>query len=566
MSGNKYNRCKTGILSYMAVLALFFTSCQSPDELLPSVAKKGINSITATFEDGQGEFFGTPNENNEIVINIPYYFPEESDNVVTTDMLKKMRVTANLDNNVKLSPKLHYLDLTLSNEIEIVDQLKKRHKFVVTSAIKKSEKCSIEEFSLPESNLYGVINNKESVISLVTMDDLAPQVAAIRISPHATIEPDPRVTELNYNEPVELVVTAHDGTTKQVYKVVKNVPSKLEFGIRKGSEKLLFAKKLRDDLGITTENLTGGIAYSNGNLIINTRAQNSIYIDAKTGAKMGEIELGAVKGNLINFYNTSDEQGNILISNLTSDGAFRLWTLGSVTSSPELFIEWETTNSLGRKVSIKGDVTKNAIISAPIFAAQGTSNQFAQWIVSNGILESQIPNILTVSGLDRGWTTNADIIYSSATDASSDYYVASYSDNTFAWVNGQTNQVRAKLDEIDRNYIQNAVDYLEFNNAKFATLNHVNSFNWGSADQVWLLNVSDLSTFSGNLSDGSAKNIVWASPKDKYGPKALTPIYVNGNGTGDVLMTKSEDGYYLYLYFMFTNGYVVGYQFDCMDI
>ena len=49
-----------------------------------------------------------------------------------------------------------------------------------------------------------------------------------------------------------------------------------------------------------------------------------------------------------------------------------------------------------------------------------------------------------------------------------------------------------------------------------------------------------------------------------YGAKALGEQ--NPNGTGDVAFGVSKDGYYLYAYFMFTNGYVVCAQFDCIDM
>ena len=47
-------------------------------------------------------------------------------------------------------------------------------------------------------------------------------------------------TALNYNEPVELTVTAHDGTTKNTYTVVKAVPEKIDKGFNLGSVENLF--------------------------------------------------------------------------------------------------------------------------------------------------------------------------------------------------------------------------------------------------------------------------------------------------------------------------------------
>jgi hypothetical protein len=336
------------------------------------------------------------------------------------------------------------------------------------------------------------------------------------------------------------------------------------YGIRSGSAKLLFAKKLKADLGIAVDNLTGGMAATKDYVVINTRAANSIYINSKTGEKVGEFDLGALKGSLTNFYNTADADGNILVCNLAPNaGSFKVYKLTSVTGTPELMIDWNGAVAMGRKLSIAGSINGNAIITAPILAA---GQKFARWKVIGGILSSQIPDIITMTGLTAGWTTNCDIVYSSNTDLTSDYYVASYSDNTFAWVNGVTNAVRKKLDVISTNYIPNAVDYISFNNAKYVTTNWVNSFTWGAADGVWLLDVSNDTNFSGNLDTRTCKSVVWECDRDKYGAKGVTPVVANGNGTGDVALRVSEDGYYLYLYFMFTNGYVVGYQFDCIDM
>ncbi|MFZ5429103.1 MAG: DUF5018 domain-containing protein [Bacteroidota bacterium] len=549
----------------MLSILLFAGGCHEPDELLPPVSRHGINSITATFEDGTGVFTGYFAEgSNEIVIPIPYYFPESSNNQVGQEKLKRMRVKANLDDNVIVSPALLYMDLTQNNVITVTDQLKQQKQYTVRGEIRKSSECQITEFSLPSIGLAGVINENAKTISLVAVEEIPEVLASVTLSYHATISPDPRVVALDYNTQPQLTVTAHDGVTSQIYTVLKETPVKLPYGIRSGSAKLLFAKQLKADLGITTDHLTGGIAATREHIILNTRNANSIYIHAKTGEKLGEVELGDIKGSLTNFYNTADDNGNVLICNLAPNaGSFKVWKLASVTSSPELMIEWNGEVAIGRKLSVMGSIDSDAIITAPILAA---GQRFARWTVTGGQLTSQTPEIITMSGLEKGWTTNADIIYTSATDLSSDYFVASYSDNTFAWVNGNTNTVRKKLDGISANYIPNAVDYVTFNNAKYTTLNWVNSFNWGAADAVWMLDVSNDANFTGNLETYTCPAVVWQSDRDKWGPKGITPVVPNTNGTGDVAFTVSEDGYFLYLYFMFTNGFVVGYQFDCIDM
>ncbi len=552
-------------ITFVAAFFVMLSGCQHPDELLPSVSRNGINSIVATFADGTGEFTGLVSPgSNEIIIPIPYFYPESSDHEVSESQLRRMRVRANLDDNVILSPALLYMDLTQENVITITDQRKERKEYIVKAEIRKSNKSQIEEFKLPSLGLTGIVNEEEKTISLITIGDLEPATAEVKLSYHATISPNPATTALDYNEPVTLTVTAHDGVTKSEYTVIKAVPDKLPYGIRTGSAKLMFAKKLKADLGIAVDNLTGGIAATGDYVVINTRNENSIYIDAKTGEKVGEVDLGAIKGSLTNFYTTADRDGNILVCNLSPNaGSFKVWKITSVTSTPELMIEWDGGQAIGRKLSIQGSIDGDAIITAPILAA---GQMIARWTVVGGVLTSQTPEIVTMTGLTKGWTTNADVIYTSNTDVNSDYFVASYSDNTFAWVNGATNEVRAKLDPISTNYIPNAVDYRRFNNASYVTVNWVNSFTWGAADGVWLLDVTNSADFTGNLETRTSPAVVWEAARDTYGAKAVTPVVANGNGTGDVALRVSDDGYYLYLYFMFTNGYVVGYQFDCIDM
>lgn len=567
MNGNKKNLMMKNNIFILTLAAFFalFGGCQQPDELLPSVSREGINSITATFEDGTGEFTGyLSEESNEIIIPIPYYYPVSSNNQVTEAQLSRMRVKANLDDNVIINPPLLYMDLTQDNVITVTDQRKETKQYTVRAEIRKSSAAEIEDFKLPSLGLTGVINESTKTISLIAVGDIEPALADLTLSYHATISPDPREVELDYNQEVELTVTAHDGVTQNIYTVKKEVPEKLPYGIRSGSAKLMFAKQLDADLGITVDHLTGGMAVTNDYVVLNTRGQNSIYLDAKSGEKLGEIELGAVKGSLVNFYSTADDAGNILINNLApNDGAFKVWKVTSVTGTPEKIIEWDGGVPIGRKLSIQGSLDGNAIISAPILE---TGQRFARWRVVSGVLVSQTPEIVTMSGLDKGWTTNVDVVSTSGSDITSDYFVASYSDNTFAWVDGKTNTVSGKLDPISVNYIPNAVDYIKFNNAEYTTLNWVNSFPWGASDVVWLLDVSSNATFSGDLSAGTVDAVVWEAPRNTYGPNAIPSEPNNANGTGDVALTVSSDGYYMYLYFMFTNGYVVGVQFDAIDM
>lgn len=560
-------------------------SCHQPDELLPPVSRNGINSLIATFPDGTGNFVATVTEGNtEIIIPIPYFYPEDSDNQITEDQIKNMKVKANLDDNVIIEPALSFMDLTQNTTITIIDQRKERRQYTVRGEIQKSKNALIEVFNLPEIGLSGIINQNEGIISLVTIADISePVLAELTLSNHATILPDPRTEALIYEDGQELTVTAHDGVTKKTYTVLKSVPEKIPFGIRPESAKLLFAKKLKADLGII-DGLTTGIALSEDYLVINSRGNNSVYIDAKTGEKRGEIDLGSIKGSNKNYYHTSDSDGNILISNLIpNDGSiFNIHKLSSVSSIPEPFITWTPDDSnirLSRKFSINGSILTDAIITAPLNPSS-RNTQFARWQVTGGNLISQIPEIITVNvpigahlsdpytnpQPGRGWDTNVDIISSSPTNITADYFMAYYGDDLVSWVNGTSNTQTTFIHYDRHDFIGNSLDYIEFNNANYLAANFVNGGSGGTGDIVWILDATNNTKFNqGSLNAATSPAIIWESPRRVYGALGIDGPINNAYGA-DVLFQPSEDGYFLYLYFVFNNGSVVGYQFDCVKM
>jgi hypothetical protein len=563
---------------------LAINGCQTPDELLPPVAHTGINSVTAYFTDGNGNilnaetgrFTATVTEGNyNIGIPVPYYYPESSDNQVTTAMLSQMRMQAVLDDNVTVEPALLLMDLNQTNTITVTDQRKEKRQYAITGVIRKSSACVIEAFALPDIGLEGVINENDKTISLVTGDNLAPATATIRISPHATINPDPRTTAIDYNTDRQLVVTAHDGSAA-TYTVKKAIPAKLPAGIRPGSAKILFALKTIGDLGAPAHN-HGGIAATKDYVMISTRTNSNIVIDAKTGVQLASVDVSATGGGLYNMYTTADNAGHVLICNLSQNaGTFKVWKLNGGT--PQLYIDWSanTTLAIGRKLSVKGNIDGDAIITAPLLT--GTAGQFARWTVVGGNLTSQTPTIVTVTGMT--WTTNCDVVYTSATDVNSDYFVTRYGDhvpgeqgNVYSqldWINGATNAKRASLVNVNSNFTANAVDYTVFNTTPYALVNYVNSFTWGQADQVMLVNATSPDTFTCNYTAWGAwpdptGAVEWVCPLHIYGA-VIGSGTANTNAAGDVAFVQSDDGYFLYVYFMFTNGYVVGVQFDCFDI
>lgn len=543
----------------MALASILFvlSGCQSPEDLTPPVSRDGINSITASFmgdESSENSFSSEINHDNGVItIVFPYNYPTNSDNVLTLAELSKMRVSANLDDNVTISPALLYMDLTKENFITLIDQTKMKREYKVVADIRKSAESAITSYELIGPGLVGVVNEDNKTISIIAIEDIAPTLAKVSLSHGATMSPDPTKEELDYNSEVKITVTAQNGTSTSVYTIKKDVPAKVELGMREGSGKVLWAKKLQSDLGIVPLNVTGGLAVTKDHVVINTRGEASIYLNRKTGEKEGTLNMDDIVGGLTNFYNTADDDGNILVCNLAPNaGSFKIWKIKDVNSTPELYIEHDEGLKLGRKFSIKGSIDKDAIITAPIFDA---GHKVLRWVVKNGSLVSATPETITISGIEgASWVNNADVVYTDPSDVNSDYFVAYYTlPRQLGWVDGNTHAIKAYGPVISGNWVVNAVDYTVFNKNPYVVQNTVNSFTWGSDDSILLFDASSLNSIS---------TPIWKAPIGTYGGKDNAGQ--NGNATGDVVLKVSDDGYYMHLYFMFTNGQVVCVQYDAI--
>lgn len=469
-----------------------------------------------------------------------------------------MRVTANVDNNVYITPSLLYMDMTQENIITVKD-LAGSIQYKVVPEIRKSNECAITKFNLPDIGLTGIINESTKTISLIALEDVGEVLADVSVSHGAVMSPDPTVTALNYDNEPQITVTAQNGTDKAVYTVKKEIPEKLSAGMRASSAKLIWAKKLTD-LGLTAANMTTGIAVTDDYVVLNERANNkAVYVNAKTGEVAGTIDISEFAGSLTNFYCTADDSDNILFVNLTPGGGstFTIWRTKGVNAKPEKYIEFSTTAAMGRKISVTGSLDGNAIITAPYY---GTAGQFARWQVTDGKLISQDPDKVTAVGVGS-WGNNADVVYSDPTNPESDYFAAFYTTpRGLTWFNGTTNAIKATGPEISSNWIQNAVDCAMFNKVSYVLSNSVNSFTWGKDDTIYLFDVSGGTLTNQPLDFGPEGLDIFGN----YGGNALG--VQNGNGAGDVALRVSPDGYYMYIYFMFTNGYVGCISCDCIDI
>ena len=319
----RFQRCKILIFSFKRqiiqalVLLWGVTSCHSPEELGSDIQREGINSITASFpndDSSENSFKGEIDyTNHSITFVFPYNYPKLSDNVLPTSALKRVRLSASLANNVSVTPPLLYMDLTQDNYITVKDQTSGTSiEFKVIGEIRKSNECSITKFDIPAIGLLGVINENEKTISLVTIDNVGEQIANIDISHGATCNPNPETEALDYEQEQTIVVTAQNGIDKATYTVKKDIPQKTVAGIRQGSGKLLWSKRLSEISGILLPGKVTGLAVVDKYVVINERANDrAIYLNSQTGEIAGSMDISQFAGDNSNFHATADRGNNI---------------------------------------------------------------------------------------------------------------------------------------------------------------------------------------------------------------------------------------------------------------
>ncbi len=206
------------------------SACHSPEEFNPTVERNIINNLTASFPDDDSDDNSFTSEidytNHVITVVFPYNYPKLSDNVLQLSDLKKMRVIADLDNNVYVYPTLLFMDMTKDNFITVKDQTGASTEYKVVAEIRKSNECAITKFNITSLGLSGIINESTKTISLISLESIGEVLADISISHGATISPDPRTVALNYDQDQKITVTAQNGTTKSTYTVKKEIPRK----------------------------------------------------------------------------------------------------------------------------------------------------------------------------------------------------------------------------------------------------------------------------------------------------------------------------------------------------
>ena len=558
---------KTKILNtgLMLALALAFTGCADEENVAPTANREGITSLSAYFTSGTyqdklaAQLSTTSSETTDYVIPIPYYYPEESDYVPSEDM-KAMKVTAKLENNCFLSPGLGVLDLTKKNEFTYTNPYGEQKRITISGQLTHLNKCAIKSFMAEPGDLTGVIDEDAKTISLVTAADLSEMTADVVLDPHATISPDPSVPH-NFNDGFEFTVTADNGVDKSTYKVLKQIPPKIDNGYRAGSEKELFVNDMTT-LGVSDPNSIHPTLACIGNYVVLNLGDGSTpqYFRKATGSKVGTIALGDAKAT---GAITSDNAGNMLICNYADNGqTLNIYKTNDVTKAPTKLISYANGLGvgIGARLHVQGDLNSNAVITATPYSCTNA----IRWIVKDGQVGSPENILMSVPAAWGGQDDAAKVVAVDAEGKSGsivDYYQSGNCQMYYLsdWKT-PTNLVQDTGGSA-WGYNTAAVDVRPFNNARYLALFEMGYWpDWGLTGHLYLYDASSPASVTGTT-DGSAMLKYAYTIPDDFGSVG----YAGDGRFADVLVTPSDDGYFLYIFYA-SNTHLSfgGIQVDCI--
>lgn len=568
------NNIKAKYLCAPLAALLFLGSCADEEHVAPTAQRAGITSLTAQFTQGAYKDRGVPSADGvesptwtipadftgtDLVIPIPYYYPAESDSSMAESM-KAMKVTAILENNCFLSPSLEtILDLTKKNQFIYTDPYGNETPITISGELTRSAKCGLKSITIQPGDLAGIIDEDTKTVSLVTAEDLSNATAEVVLDPHATISPDPSVAH-NMNDGFTFTVTADNGTSKAEYKIVKQIPPKVENGYATGSEKALWTVDMTT-VGVSVPDNTHPTLAATGAYVILNLGDGSTpqYFRKATGTQVGTINLGSADAS---GAITSDNAGNVLICNFATTGqTLNVYKTNDVTKAPELLLSYPNNLGvdLGARLHVQGDVNGNAVITATPYSC----NNVIRWIVKDGKV-GEAEN-LPLSGVPfwGGQDDAAKVV--SLDDSGSAGAIVDFYD-------GGNDQMYYTPDwgKTVSNLLQNtggsawgennaAIDVRPFNGARYALLYNMGYWpQWGMGGYLYLYDASSIGSMTGDISSSPA--LKYSFESGEYGSAA------DGGRFGDVLLAPSADGYFMYIFWCSNTHLSLGAaQIDCIQ-
>ena len=536
----------------IAVMAMF-ASCKEVDPLAGTeLGEMGIQSVTAAFtgeayeNDINAKFSALPDADGNIVVEVPYYYPQTSDNEVPEEFLSNMRVTASLFAGTYIEPALGVLDMSKTYDITAYDAAGRTKEYTLTAKITKLKECELTAFNVTSAgSLYsGIINPGAKTISLmVTGDELTGCTVDYTVSPHATVSGN-----LETIRPGDkITVTAHNEVDKNEYTIAFAVPEKIGYGARVGSGKNLWTKYFSNlDVTLSSADAPMRLA-AHGDVLYVLAGGSTIYtLNKATGEYLGTL---AIPDGYTAHYIVSDEAGNILFAaNSTSGTDFKVYAMESIDATPVELISYSNASyaNLGN-IRVTGNIKDKAVVTAN---TDGTVAGLA-WQINAGTAEAPktVTTSWSLSNISNGCMVAATSDIASGVFAFGYWgvYNLYYSKDLTSFTDAVV------MTETGSNENNNCLSTVTFNGAQYIAAGIGAHFSWGYVPQFHVYdstNPNMLSQFFvapwSELDDGGFKGVTGA--------------------TSDVLIVVSEDGYYMDVYFVDANyDLITCYEFDCIQ-
>ena len=565
----------------MMVCILAVASCQKPQFIPPTAERQGITSLTAYFTTGKyvdqqlAKLDVTDENMDYFVIEIPWYFPEETEDP-TTIYMSALRIRAELAPNCKIDPPLTVLDLNQENKFTFTNNKGESRPITITGKRTKFRRTDLMSFNVVGTfPCEGFIDNELRKVYLFTNDDLSGYTAEATACVHASIKnPEELAKPKDYNKPQTITVIAQDGVTETEYTITKEAPTKIPYGFNAESAKELFSVN-PGNLGFPayTELVNPSIAVLESKVVISMgNGTAPKYLNGITGVLEGELNLGAAKADGM----TSDEGGNLILTNKAAGGeTVNIYTTNSLTAAPELFYSFtnESTLVVGNVVRVIGDINSDARM---ILTHEGVSGVTSTGLVTQLVIrDGQVVEKTSVDYLSvyPGWgetATHYAKVTPVSVDLASGVMVSHYGNSVtigedshyfLAYIDGKMNKTEKDLFDVDYcnwGKSPNSMDAKRFNNATYLAHFVTTQFPaWGQNPGLYIYDISTPASIK--AADPVVKNMSITQYNAQNAEAS--------NASGDVVISQSADGFKMFVYYFDHYAQTIGgYSVNCIKM
>ena len=535
-------------------------SCRKADEIKRN-PQNLLADIFATNEGNGGKRLFNPRISNDTVyFDIPYYFPEDSDD--ETD-LSRIILRGSIPSDAKITPALGgFTDLRQPFRFSVLAGTGEKKDYVVIG--KKVGNTTIENIKVTfrdvdgaTQEIDGVVQETGEVLFYVMPGTVMNDTKISYVINKHTAASIPQDGPVDLAQPAPFVLTGKDGVAK-TYTLKTAEPVKLAYGF--GINRKLWSKSATE-LNYSANNEIC-LAVSGDYLVITRRTNPSKYsvYNRFTGTYVREMVNPL--GSQLSFQMIGDDAGNLLGASWAPKNAkFILHKYKNpMDAAPVKLIEWTNNNpaaipgdgGVGRRVNIYGNLDGNAVIMAPA----GVSNIIYKWRVNNGAVVSQVPEVINFPSLANGAANFG--FYAEAQPVSAEpnanYWINYQFD--IALINGTSHQRIAAFanDPAISGIFHMPTAVVNFNNASYlAILKYVETYSLNKV-HLSVFDVTNPSKIGTPFADPSFKNFNVFNSEQLTAPD-------NGNGTGDVAVGFSDNNQRMRIYYLLTNGGVRAHEF-----